>query len=235
MADYATLAEVKARVQKTNTDWDTYGQTVIEGVSRAIDNYTNRPDGFVALTSATARVYAGNGLPIIRIDESVEITLVEVKDAVTSSTYTAWAATDWIAFSGDKTFPNFNDLPYDQLMVDINGDYSVFTNGNLSQPSRDDIIFNDIIRSTEKYFYNPRSARAYPTVRVTAKWGYAVTVPPQIKEVCCMQSARVIKRYEAAQSNQLSSTEFGILSFELDPDIQTMLTRMVKPGSIGRR
>lgn len=235
MADYATLAEVKQRIDKTNTDFDLYGQTVITGVSRAIDAWANRPDGFIALEAATARLYAGNGRARMRIDECVEVTLVEVKDSVTDSVYQAWAATDWIAFSGDPIAPNFNSLPYDQLMTDVTGDEAIFTSGVIGEAAYKDRFFVRFAGARNRYFYNPRGVRSQPTVRVTAKWGYAVTVPPAIKEACCMQSARVLKRYEAAMSNQLANTALGELSFELDPDIQTMLRRFKKPGGIGRR
>lgn len=236
MADYATITELKARIDKEHTDDDTILTAIITGASRAIDNYCNRPDGFVALTSAAARVYGGSGNAIQSIDECVEVTAVAVKDSVTDSTYTAWAASDWIAFSGDPEDPDFNGLPYTYLMADANGDYSVFTSGYLGGYANQDYYFNNA--NSPRYHHNPRTARRQATVQVTAKWGYSVTVPAPIKEACCMQSARWYKRYASAFSDVLASGELGQLFYRqaLDPDIGMILVdgRYVKPA-VGRR
>jgi hypothetical protein len=234
MADYATLAEVKERIDKTNADADAYLPAIITGASRAIDNFCNHPDGFVALTAATARYYAGTGTALQRIDECVEVTMVSVKDSVTDTTYTDWSPADWVAFSGDPRAPEFNRLPYDHLMTDIGGSYGVFTGGVIGGLSYFDALFMRMGR----YNYNPRTARSQPTVKVTAKWGYAVTVPAPIKEACCMQAARWYKSYESAFSDVLASGEMGNLYYrkELHPDVKMILVagRYVRPA-IGRR
>jgi hypothetical protein len=229
MADYATLAEVKGRMNKTNAAADAYLPAIITGASRAIDNFCNHPDGFVALAAAAVRYYAGNGTSLLRIDECVEITMVSAKDSVTATTYTDWDPGDWVAFSGDPRAPEFNRLPYDHLMTNIGGSYGAFTSGVIGGLSYGGLA---------RYGYNPRTARAQPTVKVTAKWGYAITVPAPIKEACCMQTARWYKRYESAFSDVLASGEMGNLFYrqELDPDIKMILVagRYVRPA-IGRR
>ena len=237
MSDYITVANLKLRINKTSDDDDAWLESIITAASRAIDNFCNRPDGFVADTVASARLYAGNGRAIMRIDECVEISLVAVKDSVTDDSYTSWAASGWIAFSGDPRDPDFNSLPYDHLMVDANGDEAVFTSGWISAYGTKDFYFRSP-NIRYRYPYNPRNARGQPTVQVTAKWGYAATVPQPIAEACGMQAARWFKRYQSSMSDVLASGELGQLMYrqELDPDVKNLMVagRYVRPA-VGKR
>lgn len=221
---YATAAELKPQINKTSTADDTILTTLLSAAENTINQFCNRLDGFLADAAASARRYAGTGKPYQFIDECVEITLVEVKGSATDSTYISWASTDWIAFRGDPEDPNFNGLPYTGVMVDPTGDEVLFTSGSFAtrggfRPTTD-------VR------------RGAPTVRVTAKWGYSVAVPTDIKEACIMQAARWYKRLEGAMSDALASAELGTLLYRqsLDPDIKMILVngRYVKPA-VGRR
>ena len=221
---YATNTELKTRINKTSATDDTVLTALIAAAENNINTTCNRPDGFVALTTAAARVYAGSGKPYLFIDENVSVTLVEVKSSPTDTTYTSWATTDWIAFRGDPKDPNFNGLPYTALMVDPTGDYSIFYSGSF-------VTRGGFRPSTD-------INRGVPTVRITAKWGYSVAVPTDIKEACLMQAARWYKRFEGAMSDALASAELGVLLYRqsLDPDIRRILIdgRYVKPA-VGRR
>lgn len=221
---YATAAELRSRIDKTSTADDAVLTALIAAAENNINRATNRPDGFEADTSASARRYAGSGKPYQFIDECVEITLVEVKDSATDSTYDSWISADWIACSGDPEYPNFNDLPYDMVMVDPTGDESIFSTG----------------KYTTRGGFRPLTDvhRGVPTVRITAKWGFSVAVPDDIREACLMQSARWYKRFEGAMSDALASGELGMLLYRqtLDPDIRRILIdgRFMKPNT-GRR
>ena len=216
---YTTPAELRDHIEKSLGDKDTVLEMVIEAASRAIDNYCNRPDGFVALSVATARVYAGSGGGVQRIDEAVAVTLVEVKRSVDDSAYVSWAAADWLAFSGDVNSPNFNGTPYEFLMAAPGGTYTYFTGGATSGRSgfRPDVL----------------SVRGAPTVRVTAKWGYAVDIPPAVRQACIIQAARLLKRGEGAYADATGSADFGELQFRrrLDPDAEFLLKngRLIRP------
>ena len=222
MADYATVAEFKQAVPLVSTDAarDAAISVMLAAASRTIDQYCNRPDGFVADETATPRLFAGDGSSIIRIDDAVEVTLVEVLDSPTDTAYTAWAATDWIPFSGDSRFPNFNSLPYDQIMVAANSSYSGFTDS----------------RFTTRGGFKPirTGTRSVPTVRVTARWGYAAQVPPQVKQACIAQAARWWKRGQSSWADTMAGADFGQLMYTkvLDPDIQLILERgrFVRPA-----
>jgi len=224
MADYATLAEIKADIaltDATGSDTATLNR-LITAASRAIDRFCQRPDGFIA-ADASLRYFVGNGLPWIRIGECTTVTVVAVKSSVTDTTYTAWTAPttnmagdgDYYAFAGDPNRPNLNPIalqrPYAWLMVDPNSVYSDFLSGVYSsrqgqRPTR------QVIQSA-------------PTMQVTATWGYATVVPYEIKTACIMQTARWYKRMQGTMADSLSNPEFGRVTYlqSLDPDIKHLL------------
>lgn len=201
MADYCTTSDVKARINKTGAEDDAVLAAIITAASRSIDRFCNVPDGFTAGVAATARLFVGRGEDWLRLDSMAAApTLVEVKDSVTDTLYVAWAATDWLAASGDPKTPDYNSLPYTLLITDPNGNYPVFTDGRLTE-------------------------RGLPTVRVTAKWAFSTATPPDIREACAMQTARWYKRYQSAMADTVSSPEMGQMLYRasLDPEIKHIL------------
>lgn len=203
MTVYATAAELRAQPDMNSSDSDVVLGALLEAASRAIDAYCNRPDGFVAVDTAAARVYPGSGRPVQWIDECVSISLVEVKTAVTDSSYVEWSSGDWLAFSGEPRLPDYNRTPYQGVMVAPGGSYAVFTGG------------------------------AGPTVRVTARWGYAATCPAAVQQACITLAARWYKRGKTFWSDAMTAPDGGVAMFRkaLDPDVQFMLTlgRLVRP------
>lgn len=223
---YATVDELKSEIDLLDTagKWTVTLTRLLNAATRSIDRYCNRPDGFVADDTANARIYAGNGKPYLLIDECVEVTLVEVKDSATDTDYNEWATGDWIAFSGDARAPDFNSLPYTALMVDPTGNESIFTSGAY----------------TTKAGFRPTTDihRGVPTVRITARWGFASTVPYDIQEACVMQASLWFKELQAAMSGTLAEGELGKLTYRksLNPSIVHLLAdgRYIKP-TVGRR
>lgn len=220
---YATLAELKATIQISSVDAtrDSVLTRLLSAAESAINGYCNRPDGFLAQTVFSARVYTGSGEGVQRIDECIDVSLVAVKESPEDAAYVAWAATDWLKFSGDPTMPDFNRTPYDHIMVAPGGDYTYFVSGSFSG-----------IRG----FSDQVITRGAPTVQVTAKWGYAGTPPAQVKEATVLQAARWFKRGESSWADTLTNADLGVLQFRqvLDPDLKAMLmeARLVRP-SIG--
>jgi len=211
---YATVAELKAQINKTKTDADTDMQVLLNAAARRIDRHCRREDGaFVADSVASARVYIGLGQAFVRVDEYISASLVAAKDSATDTTYTDWETTDWLSARGDPRYPDFNHTPYTLLLTTGSGDYSVFTNGRLT---------------TQRGFapdLDSASSRGLPTVQVTAKWGYAETVPDDINMATIMLAARWFKRLESAMADATSSMEFGLLMYTktLDPVIAGIL------------
>lgn len=73
-----------------------------------------------------------------------------------------------------------------------------------------------------------------PTVRAAARWGYAETVPPAIKQAAITLAMRWWMRGRTAWSDATASPELGALMYrqEVDPDVRMLLDRgrFVRPA-----
>jgi hypothetical protein len=222
MTSYCTTTELKNAMNKTTAGDDTVLAAIISAVSGSIDSFCNRPDGFVAEASdyESTRYYFGTGKAYQWIDENVDVVGVYVKDSNTDeeNEYVTWAvgdigvtlAADVFPASGDPLRPDFVTMPYTLLVCGPNGDYSIFTKSTIT-----------------------------PTVKVTARWGYAATCPAQIKQATIMQSSRWYKLVQGAMARAMASNEVGgAMTYpgQLDPDVKFILTsgRFIKPV-VGRR
>ena len=219
-AAYSTIAELKAAMNKVTATDDAVLTATVAAVSRAIDAFCNRPDGFVAEANGyeTTRYFPGSGKRYQWIDECVDVATVAVKDSPSDdeSEYVAWVVgevgvtddADVFMAGGDPAYPNYNDTPFQFLLCGANGDYSVFNKS------------------------------VYPSVKVAARWGYASVVPSQIKQACIMQSARWYKLVQGAMARATAGPDMGALIYpgKLDPDVEFVLSagRFIKPPT-GRR
>jgi hypothetical protein len=233
-AAYATVEELRADIDMTNTDFDLTLARVLDAAKRAIDRFCNRPDGFMTNATASARYYVGSGDTIQWIDECAAISSVAVKvgSGDDEDSYTDWTlgtvgtttSADVFPATGDPEVPDYVSTPYTFLVIGANGARSVFTSGSFTT------------RSGFKSAGN--RTRGLPTVKVTAYWGFATSVPADIKEACIMQSARWFKRLQSAMADTAASSDFGQLLYRqsLDPDIKLILEsgRYVRPP-VGRR
>jgi hypothetical protein len=104
MADYCTTTDVKSNpdvgISSTDvTQYDTVISALITQASRMIDEYLGKwPNYFYPSTDMEIRYYTALDHECIEIDEAVSITEVAVSEGgeVTSTGYTAWAATDYL-------------------------------------------------------------------------------------------------------------------------------------------
>ena len=226
---YATVAELADMMQLDgHVAVDSILQSWLDAATQCIDFFCNRVrDGFVAVAVAQARYYTGGGKPHLLIDECITVTEVAVKDSATEVTYTAWTSPttvmagdgDWIPYRGSPSTPHFEKLPYNALMIDPNGQYATFTGGKF----------------THRGGFRPSSTahRNVPTIKVTARWGYAATVPAVVHNACMFQAARWYKRGTAGGADAIASRDLGMLMYTkaLDPAIQMLLveSRLVRP------
>lgn len=211
---YATVSDLKDHIGKTLDTDDLVLQQLLDRASDLIDDLCHREiGGFQADAIASARTYSGSGAAVQWMNECVEVTLVEVKDSPTDDTYTAWAAADWVAATGDPKRPNFNRTPYRFLLALPTGDYSRFTSGKY--------VHRPGFRPIEP----PRTEFGVPTVRITARWGYADQVPGPIVQAVIAQASRWFKRGQGAYGDVLSTGELGQMFYQkkLDPDIANMI------------
>lgn len=224
---YASTAELNTQTGIDLSKYSSQVSALLLTASKAIDLACNRPDGFVADGSVTSRTFVGSGTNVQKIDECVEITSVKVKKSVTDTTYETWESTDWIAFTGSNKRPNFNPLvkdqpkPYTKLMIAITGNHSHFTSG---------------LTTTAREGFSPISTFleiGQPTVYVTAKWGYAVSVPDVIKQATLIQAARWFKRGQGQWADEISNADFGEIRVvkENDPVYHYLLkNKMIRPA-----
>jgi hypothetical protein len=105
MAQYATLTEIKAMLPESglasSTDYDDMLNSLSIAASRLIDREVGRGDGyFYPSTADYTRYYDGSGETSLWIDETVSITTVKVAEdgGISSSDYTTWSSTDFIAW-----------------------------------------------------------------------------------------------------------------------------------------
>lgn len=233
---YATVAQFKAEIDLLDTaeKWTATITRLLDTATRNIDRFCNRPDGFTADDTASARYYIGSGKPYQLVDEFAELSGVAVKDSAgdDEDDYTAWTIgtlgttteADVFAATGDPKFPDYVSTPYTMLMVGANGDYAIFTDGSYSFKA-----------GFRPYTTVPGGV---PTVKVTAKWGYAATTPSDIVEACIMQAAIWFKKLQSSKADVLASSELGRLTYTsgLDKDVEQLLVngRYVRPMT-GRR
>lgn len=214
---YTTAEAVRAQMNKEGIDQDAVIISIILAVSQMIDQHCNRfPDGFIAADTASARLFSGSGNGVLYIDEAAAITSVGVKASPTDSTFEAWETDQWLGFSGDLTAPDFNRTPYTGIMAAAGTGLYFTGNGN------DEWMWGGGRRGLS----GSRSRRpAFPTVSITARWGYALTVPPVIEQVCIIETARLFKRGESAFSDTLASMELGklLVTAKLDPTSREIL------------
>lgn len=224
MTAYGTAAELRARINKTSNADDATLTAILHAATNAVDRITNHEiagvDVFYPDAVATARYYAGSGQRYQWIDECLSVSSVAVKTSATATAYTAWAASDYLTFTGGVRFPNFNDTPYTGLLCNPNGNYSIFTYGGLGGVER----YFDWTGGLG-YLAEARRAAQVPTVQVTAIWGVTTTPPAEIREACLMLAARWWKRFESAMSDTLASGEMGQLLYTqpIDPDVRMLL------------
>lgn len=216
---YATAVEVFSAIGQTDQATDLAQMNrIIDAVSRLIDGYMNRADyGFVALETAEANLYAGDGKNYLWIADCIEITTVKMKKSLSSTTYDyTFSVGEIIPFRGDSRRPQYNKLPYTGILIGYNTTYPRFTGGNPA----------NISRKWQRLHPDGNDSDVnLPTVEVTAKWGYAVTVPPVIKEACIIEAMRIYKQEEAGMADAGFNANLGETRFvkSLHPTVKDML------------
>lgn len=101
--------------------------------------------------------------------------------------------------------------------------------GDALEPVYDDPPYAGILLVSGSF----PSADRLPQIRITARWGYSLTVPAVIKMATIAQAGRWFKRAETAWSDTTADENTGEKSYRqaVDPDIKQMLFngRLVRP------
>lgn len=112
---YATLAEMRARVDLGSTDtaaYDTQIELAVEGVSRAIDAYCNTR--FYTTANDEARYFTPNSPRSCEIDYALSITSVYTDEDVDGVFEVEWTISDYIVWP-------YNDIPRSYIETTLYG------------------------------------------------------------------------------------------------------------------
>jgi hypothetical protein len=213
--DYATLEDLQEIPKFDVTKYADICQFMLDSAAKHIDSITHRH--WLAQSTASARLFTGSNSQIIEIDENTSVTALGFKYNFSDATYTTMATTDYIAFSGSNDSPNFNDKPYTKLMINPNGDFAYFP-----FVSAFGSAFGNGWYTDEREL---KRIPAYPSIQVTAKWGYADTVPDTIKHCTILQATRWIKRAQGVYGDAIGNIDTGQILYvnKMDKDMQAML------------
>lgn len=125
MSDYCHLSDVKLQLPDVTwgDDYDAILSTLVERASRAIDAHLKREPSAFAVSADSTRYFTGSGDAELWIGEMAAApTSVAVAEAGVLTTYTAWAATDYICWPYNALLEG---KPYLRLDIDsINGSKS---------------------------------------------------------------------------------------------------------------
>lgn len=116
---YCTVAELKAWSDIPDTNDDAIMETVINSVSRWIDDYCWRR--FYKNTEDETRYYTAQGGLVIYTDDIVSITTLKTDDDGDRTYETTWAATDYDLLPYNATLLG---VPYTKIEVSTEGDYT---------------------------------------------------------------------------------------------------------------
>lgn len=208
MARYGTIAQLKIRAEITavlTAAETTMLEEILDASSRAIDRACKTiDDGFAVPTVASTKYFTAYGENFLRIPPCIALTTVSVKASRTAATYTAWSTPttamagdgDWLPARGNAQDPTYATLPYNLLIIDRNGDYATFLNG-------DDA----------------------PVVKILATWGSQSVTPADIREACLMQATKWFKQEQGAMAATLGNYEFGQIKYRrgLDREVLSIL------------
>lgn len=208
---YLTVEEVRNQIGKLHDNKDGVFQELIEAACDMIRNHCGRPDGFMADTEPTVRLYDAIYDDHLLIDETPLITGISVKANLSDTIFVPWVDTDWIPFSGSIKHPNFNKKPYTGIMLTADSTYSSFRVGGGSTSW----AFGGAFEGHRRHL---------PSIQIEAHWGHSLTVPPAIKQATIIQVARWFKRGEASWSDAAGNQQFGVLYVRgLDAEVKEIL------------
>lgn len=150
----------------------------IESAEEYINSVTGRV--FVADSDATARVFDGDGSPIISIDDCVEITQVEIGLDSYGNAFQTIGTTGSDRYFALPHNREARNVPFDSL--EFNTRATILGRAN---------------------------------VRVTAKWGYSVAVPEQIRHIANVLVKGIINAQQGT-GDKISSEKIGNYSVSYD-------------------
>jgi hypothetical protein len=168
-----TLTDIASGFSAQLSSW-------IQAVTLEIERYTDRI--FIADAAATARVYDGEGIDKLLIDDCVQVTEV--------------------ATGNDSYGGSFSVVP------------AGGSSGYITLPANNTVLGRPIqkILSRGSYFIPGQQNQ-----RITAKWGYSVTVPADIRFAATVMVAGIINA-QRKDNKEVASEKIGNYSVSYSTD-----------------
>jgi hypothetical protein len=199
---YAELAEYKQRVGKTTNDDDALLSELLKGVSRLLDQECGR--FFTQDAAVVTRLYAGNGQPILYIDDVATATGLIVKVDLDA---------DFLFTGADETLTEGTHF----WLGPANAD-----KGPEPKPYR----YLEVVPANGRLTVWPEQARA---VSVTAKFGWPA-IPGAIREAAVFVTREIVDFHKAGPSATLQNIEAAI---NLSPTAFVIVQRIKREYGLG--
>lgn len=201
-SDYCTLAEVKSAFPDVTwgTSYDTLLTEKITEASRSIDLYCNRkPGAFYVSVDGTPLLYSGADAFPMRFG-NYEYPAIQVDDLAVAPTLV-------------ELSPTGNPNGFMPLAAT---DYWVHPRNAADRGHPYWAIVMDILWGSQRTWY------WFPNnIRVTGKFGYAAAIPPEVKEVAILETARLFKRAQTQYQDVVQITDQAqtVYKTSIDPDV----------------
>lgn len=200
--NYTNVDELKGLfpANKLGIAYDELLADMVETASREIDAFLGRDPGAFYVTADATRYYNGCGGLELWVDEMAAVpTTVAVAESgrTDDATGAGGSYTTW-AVTDYYLWPQnalAKGMPYHKLVI------------------------NPLVGSKSQWYGYQRG------VKITGKFGFSVTVPPEIKKACNIQCVRYFKRAQQAFADAGAITELSQMTYvkKLDPEVENIL------------
>jgi hypothetical protein len=200
--NYTNVDELKGLfpANRLPVDYDAVLDDMIETASREIDAFLGREPGTFYVTADSTRYFDGCGGLDLWVDElaALPTTIAVAESGVTDdATGTGGTYTTW-AVTDYYMWPQ-NALAKGMPFMKV--------------------VLMPLTGSKSQWYSYPRG------VKMTGKFGFSTTVPPEIKKACNVQCTRYFKRAQQAFADAGAIVELGQMTYvkKLDPDVENIL------------
>ena len=204
---YATLDEVRRRIPHVEDDDNADLESIIEGVSRYIDE--NR-QGRRFYAASEIRYYVPTSNDLVVIDDLLSLTTLKTDEDGDGVFERTWSSSDYLLAPYNASV---DGMPYTSIERAFQGAL-LFPMG--SRVSRAGI----------------RTQVGFRSVEIDGSFGYASAAPKGIHEVCVLLSMRLFDRREALFGRfVLADRVAKVGQLAMDPELQAMLDTIPKRWS----
>lgn len=192
---YATLQQLKAYLQIGDTVDDVELEDALAAASRGIEQYTSRQ--FNDATSVSPRLFVPDSRDLVPVDDfhATDGLVVEV-DAAGDGSFAAWDASAYQLEPLNGTVGGQSGWPYNRIRS-LDAEWPC-----LRRRSWQD-------------------GRRRATVRVTARWGWAV-VPDPVRQACLILASELFK-LRSAPFGVAGFGEYGVVRVRENPKVCALL------------